>query len=68
MYCFGLISFLPDIFFPSLSGFKKGGKEGKGKRKKYPQAIAVKTSLADGSCIFYSELNNVARGQLVIPR
>ena len=34
MYCFGLISFLPDFFFPSLSGFKKGGKEGKGKRKK----------------------------------
>lgn len=68
MYCFGLISFLPDFFFPSLRGFKKGGKEGKGKRKQYPQAIVMKTSLAGERCIFYSELNNVARGQLVIPR
>lgn len=68
MYCFGLISFLPDFFFPSPSGFKKGGKEGKGKRKKHPQAIAMKTGLAGESCVFYSELNNVARGQLAIPR
>ena len=27
----------------------------------------MQTGLADETCIFYSELNNVARGQLIIP-